>query len=399
MLAVFALVVGAAIGIQKFTNRDAGSSSAAAPPRQEQTAAVELRPLKPADVGQFRGFSLQLQTSNVTHPYEQYIKEIAETGANTVCFVVAAFQENGKSTSIFIDKRRAPSDEQFKKLVQCAHDLHLRVVVMPIVLLENPEAGEWRGAINPRNWDDWWEDYNNYILSYAELCAAAKVDMFMVGSELVSTEKPYPDRWKSLVRKVRKVYGGYLSYSANWDHYTPVTWWKDLDVVGMTTYYDLTDGKPPTVERLEAKWRELKKNILDWQKTIGRPILFTEVGWPNQVTCAQFPWDYTRSDKTDPAAQANCYEAFFRTWMDEPAVAGFLVWEWRNYPEQKTGPKDASYVPVGKPCLEVIRKYYQAPGAKAPRLATAPAGPETAPATQAAAVETGKDEEDCPKQN
>ena len=377
VLAVFVLIIGAAVGIQQFVYRGGGDGIAPPP----LAAASTGSPLRPVDVGQFRGFSLQLQSAHPRHPYEQYIREIADTGANTVCLVIAAYQENGKSTSIFVDKRRVPSDERLKKLVAHAHGLGLRVVLMPIVLLENPEAGEWRGAIAPRNWDDWWEDYYNYVLPYAELAEEAKVEMFVVGSELVTTERDYPDRWRTLIAKIRKVYGGYLSYSANWDHYTPVTWWKDVDVIGMTTYYDLTGGKEVTLPRLEAKWRDIRKTILAWQKTIGRPILFTEVGWPNQVTCAQYPWDYYRAeDKPDPQAQALCYEAFFRTWFDEKAAAGFLIWEWRNYPEQKTGPDDPSYIPCGKPCLDVIRRHFQAPGSKA-RLPIAPPAAATAPTT------------------
>ncbi len=128
----------------------------------------------------------------------------------------------------------------------------------------------------------------------------------------------------------------------------------------MTTYYDLTDGKEPTVDVLMASWKTIKEEILQWQSKIGKPILFTEVGWPNQETAAQYPWDYYRSaDKPDPTAQANCFEAFFRTWITEKAVAGCLVWEWRSYPGQDIGPQDTSYVPCGKPALEVIKKYYR----------------------------------------
>jgi len=166
----------------------------------------------------------------------------------------------------------------------------------------------------------------------------------------------------------------------------------------MTTYYDLTSGSQPSVERLMKSWKPLRQDILGWQKTIGRPIMFTEVGWPNQVTCAQYPWDYTRSpDKPDPNAQANCFEAFFGTWIREPSIAGFLVWEWRNYPGQVVDPtKDTGYVPCGKPAMAVIEKYYRMPdpstrpaAATSTAAATRPvAATSTAPATTPAAATT-----------
>jgi hypothetical protein len=319
---------------------------------------------RPAGVNEFRGITLQLQSGWAEHPYEQYIDEIAQTGANTVSFVIAGYQENGASTSIFIDLRKAPTDLRLIDLIAKAHARNLHVVLMPIVLLENAREGEWRGKIAPTSWDDWWEDYNDFIIRYARIAEQTGTQLLVIGSELVTTEQ-FADRWRELIRSVRGVYKGQLCYSANWDHYRPVEWWDDMDIVGMTTYYDLTEGKEPTVERLLEAWKPIKKDILTWREGINRPILFTEVGWPNQTTCAQYPWDYYRStNEPDTKAQANCFEAFFQTWVPERSVAGFLVWEWRNHPKQAIGPDDTSYVPVGKPALDVIRKYYQMPSAR-----------------------------------
>jgi len=344
---------------------------------------LDAGPSKPSAAGEFRGISLQLNSAHPAVPYEKYIDQIATTGANTVSLVVSGFQENCSSTSIFIDARKVPPAERIKKLVARAHSRKLRVVLMPIVLLENPQSDEWRGKISPTKWDAWWEDYGSFVCHWARIAQDSGVELLMIGSELVSTESQ-TRQWRRLIARVRKIYTiGRLSYSANWDHYKVPAWWGDLDVIGMTTYHDLTGGKAPTLENILAGWRPIKKEILAWQKTINRPIIFTEVGWPNQPTCAQYPWDYYRSDKTAPQAQAACFEAFFQTWIKEPAVAGILVWEWRNYEGQNTGPdKDTSYVPCDKPAMEVIRRYFHSAGpsraASRPassRPATIPGGP------------------------
>jgi len=324
--------------------------------------------------GQLRGIALQMHNpGDKNHPYEQFIDEIARTGADTVCLVIPAYQENGTAASIFIDQRKVPTRERIRKIIRHARGMKLRVIFMPIVLLMNPRDGEWRGQIGPDDWDEWWRQYTNYVLRYAYLCNEEKVEAFQVGSELLSTETQ-TDRWRTLIKKVRKAFDGLLSYSSNWDHYRVPKFWDDLDMIGMTAYYDLTKGKKPTLERLKAAWVPLKKEILDWQATIGKPILFTELGWPNQDTCAQYPWNYYQSEKHDPTAQANCFEAFFHTWIDDKNVAGFMIWEWRKsisrdrkgkeIPAEKLlGPyKDLSYVPYKKPAMDVISKYYRMPG-------------------------------------
>ena len=170
-------------------------------------------PLKPSQVGEMRGMTLQLHSYWEGIPFEQYVGEIARTGANTVCFSLAAYQENASSSSIFIDYRKVPSVKRMKKLIKVAHDKSLSVVMMPIVLLENPRSGEWRGKINPTNKEKWWKSYNEYILFYARIAADADAEVFIIGSELVSMEGENV-RWRNLIRDVRKVYKGRLSYSA-----------------------------------------------------------------------------------------------------------------------------------------------------------------------------------------
>ncbi len=73
---------------------------------------------------------------------------------------------------------------------------------MPIVLLENPRNGEWRGTIKPDVWDDWWESYRDMMLYYAKLAQRTNVDVLVVGSELVSTER-YADQWSTTIHEIR----------------------------------------------------------------------------------------------------------------------------------------------------------------------------------------------------
>ena len=322
-------------------------------------------PQTPAKTNEFLGMCLQMQSGWQEHPYDKFTMEIAATGANTICFVVAGFQENGASTSIFLDVRKGPWWNRLEYLIRHAKKQGLRVVFMPIVLLENPRESEWRGKIKPTDWDRWWQNYNALVMYFAPLCQSAGVDVYIIGSELVSTEGQ-TERWRSLIKQVRSTYKGRLSYSANWDHYRNIKWWKDLDLIGMTTYYDLSGGKDDaSYATLMAEWAKLKTGILAWQRTVNRPIIFTEVGWPNQSTAAEAPWNYYGApDDPAPELQARCFKAFFDTWDGEDVVAGSLVWEWRSWDGEGTpvGPEDTSYTPCGKPAIHVIGNYFKKAG-------------------------------------
>lgn len=333
---------------------------------QDAAGGAASEPASRPAVRQIRGISLQLHVGDDQQAYDALVDEIAKTGANTVCLTVTGLQDNAGSAHIATKPSRTPADARLASLIDHAHKQGLQVVLMPLVLLENARSGEWRGKINPtkdgHSWDDWWKDYDAFILHYAQVAQEAGVEMFMVGSELISVESQ-TEHWTSLIAQVRQGYHGLLSYSANWDHYKAVGYWDKLDAVGLTSYYELSKKPNPTVDELVEAWKPIKQQILAWQAKVNRPVLFTELGWPNQKTAAEFAWDYYRSPKDpDPALQRACFEAFFRTWADEKALAGYVIWEWRTSLGQKTDANsDTSYCPKDKPAMEIIGQYFRSP--------------------------------------
>jgi hypothetical protein len=62
-------------------------------------------PIRPSPAAEYRGITIQLHSYWEGIPYEQYIREIAQSGANTVCFSLAGYQENAASNSVFIDRK------------------------------------------------------------------------------------------------------------------------------------------------------------------------------------------------------------------------------------------------------------------------------------------------------
>ena len=306
----------------------------------------------------YRGVVMQVGRVADLSGYERSIDEIASVGADTLSIVVDVRQENGSSTQIFIDQRFTASAEQLTQLIRYAKGKHLRVLLMPIVLLHNPRGSEWRGTLKPESWEDWFVSYREMITHYATIAQAAGVDIMVVGSELVSAESRV-EQWSRTIRAVRKVFTGKLTYSANWDAYNRVPFWDQLDLAGMNSYYTLGQDNRVTVPEIVQRWRAIQRDLLAFQKRIGRPILFIEVGWCSLSNAAKEPWDYTRTSlPIDLELQRKLYEGFFQAWHGERALGGFMVWDW---PMGDGGPNDRGYTPENKPAEQVLRKWMAKP--------------------------------------
>ncbi len=301
----------------------------------------------------YRGVAMQIQRVDWIDQYKLSIDEIADLGADTVLLVVDTRQENGTSSRIYLDMRMTPTPEQLAQLIRHARDKGLRVIVMPVVLLDKPRGNEWRGTIKPESWDNWFDSYREMILHFAWICEGNGADVLVVGSELVSTENKL-DEWTKTIRQVRKVFTGKLTYSANWDHYTGIPFWDQLDLIATNSYYKLGKDHTVGVEQIVRRWKDIQTDLLGFTTRMNKPLLFTEVGWCSMSNAAHQPWDYTTGDPIDLALQKKLYEGFFEAWHGNAALGGFIIWEW---PPGEGGRKNRGYTPEGKPAEKVLREW------------------------------------------
>ena len=310
--------------------------------------------------GPLHGVALQIHSFGSAVPrHRRAIDEIAALGADTLLIAAAAYQDHAASNDLALDAKRTGTPEEWAEIFAAARQGGLRIILMPIILLDNPRGNEWRGVIRPDNWDVWFDRYRIILTYFARLAAQHKVEVLMVGSELVSTEV-HTDRWKRVIREVRAIYPppGKLAYSANWDHYRNIEYWDDVDLIGMTTYYKLADQPGPTLDALEQAWKPIRNDILAWQQKIGKPILFTEVGWASQEGCSVEAWNYYRHDKATAAGleeQKRCYQAFTNSWRNVDGVGGVIWWEWTS---GQGGHQDFGYTPKAKPAERVLRDWF-----------------------------------------
>jgi hypothetical protein len=299
-----------------------------------------------------RGFSIQLDDTDGLANYKQAIDDLSKAGCGWINFVINARQHDIKAESIAMNWQDSPRPADIKEILLYAHQKGIQTMLMPIVLLDVATGDEWRGKINPRNWDQWWDSYMAYITMTARWAQECHVGIFAVGSELLSTE-PMMSHWERVLHEVRAIYSGKLTYSANWDHYNYVRFWQDLDFIGMNSYYDLSDIPNPPVGDIINTWQPIQRDIFAFARKQDKPVLLTEIGWDNLQNTLKAPWDYVGTGTIDPNVQLLAYQAFVQVWRNQPPnlFAGAMIWEW----EPGSKPTDyGSYSLQGEPALPLV---------------------------------------------
>ncbi|HBP21451.1 MAG TPA: hypothetical protein DEA08_27145, partial [Planctomycetes bacterium] len=346
-------------------------------PQPEPTPRATPEPLPPLEAApEIRGVAFPLHSRDPRYDYRPSLAELPEHGIQQVLVVVHLFQPRGVSPFPARHPLKTPRDEVVRTVITAARELGLEVGLMPIVLLETPHKGEWRGNLTPpdkqgrtrgqagfdgrqADWARWFRGYRREVLHYARLAQRAGASLFSVGSELSSTEAQ-AEHWTALIREVRGLFAGELTYSANWDHYENVQVWQQLDYVGLSGYYELVSrqNKTPTLRELIAGWGRWRDKILAWHRRAGlsdHPLLFTEVGYASIDGCAAKPWDYTLDTRLDLSEQRDCYRAFAHAWGGQEALGGVFFYEWWGH----GGRADRGYTPRGKPAMSVIREWFR----------------------------------------
>jgi hypothetical protein len=105
--------------------------------------------------------------------------------------------------------------------------------------------------------------------------------------------------WKKLIKEVRSVYSGKLTYAANFDNYQEVAFWKQLDFIGINAYFSLRDANTTFDDSTQLKaqlkkgWDKVFAEIQSYTKRKGikdKPLLFTELGYISRENATIEPW-------------------------------------------------------------------------------------------------------------
>jgi hypothetical protein len=241
----------------------------------------------------------------------------------------------------------------------------IKIMLKPHIWLSNMDNGKWRSDIKmntEHDWNIWFENYTHVIVKYAELAQELSLEQFCIGTELETTVYEKPKLWKALIKKIKSIYTGKLTYAANWNkEFEEVPFWDDLDYIGIQAYFPISNNNNPTLLELESNWRKYIEKMESVSTKFNKPILFTEIGYKSIQGTSKKPWEWNGIknlySKISKKEQLLSYQAFFNTIWTKPWFHGVHLWEWQGQGESDGN--NANFTIEGKPSLNIIAKYFK----------------------------------------
>lgn len=293
------------------------------------------------------------------------MQRIHQIGAGWVAVVPYAFSTVGQARVTY-DTTRMHWGERpagVRETIRLAHAKGLKVMLKPQVYV--PKS--WTGNLDfdhEAAYAEWEADYERYMLLMAQIAAEKQVELLCIGTEFQILSEKRAMFWRALTQKIKKIYHGKLTYSANWTEWQRVAFWDELDYIGLSAYFPLLPDSLPQVPDLVQAWQPLRDSLARFSQRWGKPVLFSEYGYLPANGCGWRGWEIEplmRSGQLRPneQAQANCYEALHQVFQKEPWWAGGFVWKW--FPQVNGQPKRYiwDYSPQGKVAEGVLEKWFK----------------------------------------
>lgn len=309
--------------------------------------------------GKINGISFVASPKKVL---EEHIDPVKRLNANYAAIMPFAFLKSLDNPDVIFNTKQQWFGERVDGAKQYIAELQkndIKVMLKPQIWVMR---GEFTGKIKMNSdfhWKQLEKTYLDFILTYAKVAQEKKVAIYCIGTELELFIKNRPVYWKQLIREVKKIYKGKLTYAANWDEYVKTSFWEELDYIGVDGYFPLSETKTPKKEELKLGWQKHKRRMKKYSDSLQKRILFTEFGYRSVDYAAAKPWevDYSKTS-VNLIGQVNATQVLFEELWHEEWFAGGFVWKWFIDHEAAGGGKNPRFTPQNKPAENVIRDFY-----------------------------------------
>jgi hypothetical protein len=284
------------------------------------------------------------------------------------------------------------TDAQLREIAGGCKARGMKLVIKPHI---DPWDGTSRGAATPKDPEAFFRNYNAFVTHYASLAEELSAVLFVIGTELSnidSTEGALAKKgvdvtgeWRKIIRSVRNVYRGKITYSASafgdWKTWKPehiakgpyhIKFWDDLDYIGFEPYFGVTRKNDPSPGELARGFMEkFALYVEPLSKQYDKPILLTEVNgyaFDSMNTDPIAMYTEPEDHPLDHKEQADYYDALFQTITKLDYVEGAYIWPFFIKPSAAESDEDYFKMQqhshrdslLGVPAGKVLKSWYRA---------------------------------------
>lgn len=220
-------------------------------------------------------------------------------------------------------------------------------------------AAGWHGDIEMKSdadWRLWFQGYSAYLLGHARSAAEAGASAFCVGREIDRTVLGREDLWRALIAQVREVFQGRLVYSAHHDTFDRLPIWDALDMIGVSAYPQVETDLPPRMSAVREGWSAFVARCDALASRVGRPLAWTEVGYPAVDTAAREPWREDTSE-ANVILQSELLGVALEAAKRSRTIRGTCVWLWEGVSDPPF--RDRSFTIQDKPAAFAMAAAYR----------------------------------------
>ncbi|WP_026674526.1 glycoside hydrolase family 113 [Alkalihalobacterium bogoriense] len=287
-----------------------------------------------------------------TEEAQQSMIAMSEMAVNWTAIAFQGLQETAFSTEIDFKNDPVVTDDEVYWAIKQAKQLDLNVCLKPVV---NCKDGTWRAHINffdldvpcEPKWSEWFASYEAFILHYAKIAEETSCEMFCIGCEMVQTDRREVE-WRGLIKKVRSVYSGLITYNCDKYQETEVKWWDAVDIISSSGYYPI------------GAWDKQCARIKPVIEKYNKPFFFMEAGCPSRNGSPEIPNDWNlNKGQVNEEAQQQYFEEMFRETSKHQWINGFMLWDWPAilYSKDEAAQND-DYCMYGKKAEKTVKAFY-----------------------------------------
>jgi hypothetical protein len=322
-------------------------------PKYSLDRPVEGLPLPIARDDSFRrGVSLDLFVAEVDEAqraqYGGFLDHAARLGATDLELVVQWSALDASAVELSPSPGMTVDDDFLGWLMDQAHARKLRVLVTPVIELEQAPAQADRRALAPSDPARWFWSYHRFLLHYARIAEAHKAVCFAVGADL-PLALAQDEHWAALITDVRKAYKGKLTYVARADHFESVPFWNEMDFVGLSGVGELL-ADPSSDPARAGRRAELGKRLRGFLGAHAKPYLLSSVRADFAVVHGQKP-------NETAIKQLDAVRAFYQALNADKSLAGVYLSLARPGAQAKQ-PAASEAPQVASASTEVLRHWY-----------------------------------------